>query len=160
MARKSLIGLKVVDKDGLELGYIDEEEQDFVKVSEGAIFGDWLRLHRTFLGDIGGKEVVLLDSLQSLIEDLIVKDCRGRALGVVRDIVAAGDVVDHIIVEAGKGKFLFVTLEDINTIGTDIALDITREEVAKEQKEKGLADRLRNWAGRSPETKAKKRYRK
>jgi len=126
---KALLGKRVVDTDGLELGFVDEVSRDELRVGEGP-FSEWLRIGRNYIGDIG-EEVRLLEPLQELLQDVEVLDSSQKSIGWVTDVIATGDVVDGIIVKGPRGN-LFVLLEDICSIGGTLTLDITLAELRKQ----------------------------
>jgi hypothetical protein len=126
---KALIGKRVVDTDGLELGFVDSVTEDELTVGEGP-FSDWLKIKRNYIGDVGD-EVRLLEPLQELLQDVEVLDSTKKSIGWVTDVIATGDVVDGIIVKGPQGN-LFVLLEDICTIGGTLTLDITMAELRKQ----------------------------
>jgi sporulation protein YlmC with PRC-barrel domain len=128
-ADKALLGKRVVDTDGLELGYVDEVSKDELTVGEGP-FSDWLKIRRNYIGDVG-EEVRLLEPLQELLQDVEVLDSEGQSIGWVTDVIATGDVVDGIIVKGPRGS-LFVLLEDICSIGGTLTLDIPLAELRKQ----------------------------
>lgn len=126
---RDLVGKRVVDTDGLELGFVDEVTGDELKVGEGP-FRDWLKIRRNYIGDIG-EEVRLLEPLQELLQDVEVIDSLGKTVGWVTDVIATGDVVDGLIVKSPRGN-LFVLLEDICSIGGTLTLDIPLAELLKQ----------------------------
>ncbi len=126
---RALIGRKVVDTEGLELGFVDEVSSDELTVGEGP-FSEWLRIKRNYIGDIG-EEVRLLEPLQEMLHDIEVIDSDGKSVGWVTDVIATGDVVDGLIVRSPRGN-MFVLLEDICSIGGTLTLDITRLELMKQ----------------------------
>jgi len=126
---RALVGKRVVDTDGLELGFVDEVTKDELKVGEGP-FSEWLRIKRNYVGDIG-EEVRLLEPLQELLQDVEVIDSDKKSIGWVTDVIATGDVVDGIIVKSPRGN-LFVLLEDICSIGGTLTLDIPLSELRKQ----------------------------
>ena len=133
----ALIGKRVVDAEGLELGFVDEVEGHELKVGEGPM-SEWLRIPLSFVGETGD-EVKLLEPLQELLKDVEVFDSAGRSIGWATDVIATGDVVDGIIVKSPEDSH-FVLLEDLRTIGGVITLDITLErlrELEGERKRKG-----------------------
>jgi hypothetical protein len=129
-ADRAMTGKRVVDGDGLELGFVDEIHGDNITVGEGP-FGDWLKITRSYVGEIDD-EVHLLEPLQDLLEDLEVVDSKGRNIGRVREVVATGDIVDGLVVETEGGE-LYVLLEDICCIGGDLSLDIPYEKLIKQE---------------------------
>ncbi len=126
---RSLLGKRVVDTDGLELGYVDDISKTELTVGEGP-FSDWLKIQRNYIGDIG-EEVRLLEPLQEMLQDVEVFDSAQKSIGWVTDVIATGDVVDGIIVKGPRGN-LFVLLEDICSIGGTLTLDITLAELRKQ----------------------------
>jgi sporulation protein YlmC with PRC-barrel domain len=122
----ALIGKRVVDTDGLELGYVDGVRGDELRIGEGP-FSEWLLLPMSFVGGVG-EDVQLIEPLQELLKDVEVFDSRGRSLGWVSDVMATGDVVDGIIVKS-PGDSHFVILENIRSFGGTITLDITLEQL-------------------------------
>jgi sporulation protein YlmC with PRC-barrel domain len=125
----SLMGKRVVDTDGLELGYVDDVSEDELTVGEGP-FSEWLKIQRNYVGDVG-EEVRLLEPLQELLQDVEVIDSAQKSIGWVTDVIATGDVVDGLIVKGPRGN-LFVLLEDICSIGGRLTLDITLAELRKQ----------------------------
>ncbi|MBM4249016.1 MAG: hypothetical protein FJ149_06210 [Euryarchaeota archaeon] len=126
---RTLLGKRVVDTEGLELGFVDEVTKDELKVGEGP-FREWLKIKRNYVGDIG-EEIRLLEPLQEMLQDIEVIDSLGRTVGWVTDVIATGDVVDGLIVKSPRGN-LFVLLEDIRSIGGTLTLDIPLAELRKQ----------------------------
>jgi len=56
---RAMMGKRMVDGEGLELGFVDAIHGENITVGEGP-FGDWLKINRSYVGDIGD-EVHLLE---------------------------------------------------------------------------------------------------
>ena len=130
---KALVGKRVVDTDGLELGYVEGVQGDELKIGEGP-FSEWLLLPMNFVGGVG-EEIQLIEPLQELLSDVEVFDSKGQSLGWVSDVMATGDVVDGVIVKSPDDSH-FVILENIRSLGGTIALDISLEQLKGQQGER------------------------
>ena len=118
----SLVGMAVVDPDGIELGYVSAEEGDFLVIGEGS--SGILRLGRRFLGSVADK-VTLKGPLVEILAGLNVVDNEGEFIGVVRDTVEAEDVLDSLIVEDEQGEMVTVLLEDVRSIDEWVELSVS-----------------------------------
>lgn len=123
---KALLGKRVVDTEGLELGYVDGMQGDELKIGEGP-FSEWLLVPLSFVGEVG-EEIQLIEPLQELLKDVEVLDSSGRSVGWVSDVMATGDVVDGIIVKS-PGDSHFVLLENIRSLGGTITLDTSLKRI-------------------------------
>ncbi len=128
MARKgqSLVGMVVVDPDGIELGYVSAEEDNFLVIGDGST--GILRLGRRFLGAVADK-VSLKGPLVEILAGLNVVDNEGEFVGVVRDTVEAEDVLDSLIVEDEEGEMVTVLLEQVRSIDEWVELSVSGDEV-------------------------------
>jgi sporulation protein YlmC with PRC-barrel domain len=122
-----MIGKRVIDSEGVELGVVSKIEDDFVEVSEGLF--DELLLRKDYIGREEEEEVILRDTVFNLLSGLKVEDCQGAELGVVKETVSAGDVLDTLIIETEDDKLFFIVLEEIYKIADIITLDIDAKEV-------------------------------
>ena len=121
---QSIVGLPVVDSDGIELGYVSSEQGDFLVLGEGS--AGTLRLARRFIERIQDK-IFLTGPMAEIFAGLNVVDNEGEFVGIVRDTVEADDLLDSLIVEDESGQMLNVLLEDVRTIGEWIELSVPGE---------------------------------
>lgn len=127
MGHSDMIGKRVVDSEGIELGYVSKTEEKFIEVSEGP-FGELL-LAKDYIGSEQEEEVILRDTVFNLLSGLKVEDSKGEDIGVVKETVSAGDVLDTLIIETKDNKLVFIVLEEIYKIANTISLDIDAKEV-------------------------------
>lgn len=122
-ARKgtSLVGMPVVDTDGIELGYVSSEESNFLVLGEGS--SGVMRLGRRFVGGVTDK-VTLTGPAVEIFAGLNVVDNDGEFVGVVRDTVEAEDLLDSLILEDEQGEMLTVLLEDVRSIDEWVELSV------------------------------------
>ena len=118
----SLVGMAVVDPDGIELGYVSSEEENFLVIGDGS--SGILRLGRRYLGSIADK-VTLRGPLVEILAGLNVVDNEGEFIGVVRDTVEAEDVLDSLILEDEQGEMITVLLEDVRSIDEWVELSVS-----------------------------------
>ena len=121
-----MIGKRVVDSEGVELGFVSKIEEEFVEVSEGPF--DELLLSKKYIGT-EKEEVVLRDTVFNLLEGLKVEDSNGEKIGEVKETVSAGDVLETLIIETYDNKLVYIVLEEIYKIADTISLDIDAKEV-------------------------------
>jgi len=120
----TLVGSAVVDSEGVELGYVVAEEDRFLVIGEGTI--GKLRLGRRFIERIADR-VLLKAPAVELFTGLNVVDAQGEFVGVVRDTVESGDLLDSFIVEDEEGEMVTVLLEDVRSIDEWLELDVASE---------------------------------
>ncbi len=123
---QSLVGMAVVDTDGIELGYVSAEEENALVLGEGS--AGLLRLGRRYLGSISDK-VNLKGPLVEILSGLNVVDNEGEFVGVVRDTVEGEDTLDSLIVEDESGEMVTVVLEDVRLIDEWVELKVTGDEL-------------------------------
>ena len=123
---QSLIGMAVVDPDGIELGYVSAEEENFLVLGEGS--AGLLRLGRRYIGGLG-ESVTLKGPLVEILAGLNVVDNEGDFVGVVRDTVEGEDVLDSLIVEDEQGEMVTVVMEDVRSIDEWVELKVSGEEL-------------------------------
>lgn len=138
-----MIEKRVVDSDGVELGVVSKVEDELVEVSEGLF--DELLLSRSYISKDEGEEVILKNSLQNLLAGAVIIDSKGERLGLVKETINAGDILDSLILETEDKNLLFITLEEIYKIDKNITLDIDSEEVKYRQKTHTLMDHIKHY---------------
>lgn len=121
---QSLVGLAVVDPDGIELGYVSAEEDNFLVIGDGS--SGILRLGKRFLGSVADR-VTLKGPLVEILAGLNVIDNEGEFVGVVKDTVEAEDVLDSLIVEDEQGELVTVLLEDVRSMDEWVELSVAGE---------------------------------
>lgn len=114
--------MPVVDPEGIELGYVSVEEENFLVIGEGS--AGILRLGRRFIGSIADK-ILLKGPLVEILAGLNVVDDEGEFVGVVRDTVEAEDVLDSLIIENEQGEMVTVLLEDVRAIDEWVELSVS-----------------------------------
>jgi len=122
MVDHGMIGKRVIDTEQIELGVVSKVEDDYIEVSEGLF--DELLLDKSYIGKEEEKEVILRDKIHILLSDMEVVGSDGERIGIVKETVAAGDVLDTLIIETEGNKLLFITLEEIYKIDEKMTLDI------------------------------------
>jgi len=126
--RRSLVGMAVVDPDGIEVGYVSAEEPSALVLGEGA--AGILRLGRRYIGRIEDK-VILKGPLVEILSGLNVVDNEGEFVGVVRDTVEAEDVLDSLIIEDERGEIVTVLLEDVRSIDEWVELSVPADRLGE-----------------------------
>ena len=116
--------MAVVDTDGIELGYVSSEEENFLVLGEGS--EGLVRLGRRYIGSISDK-VNLRGALAEIFSGLNVVDNEGEFVGVVRDTVEGEDVMDSLIIEDEQGEMVTVLLEDVRSIDEWIELKVSAD---------------------------------
>ncbi len=122
----SLVGMPVVDPDGIELGYVSSEEESVLVLGQGS--EGLLRLGRRYIGSISDK-VNLKGTLAEIFSGLNVVDNEGEFVGVVRDTVEGEDVLDSLIVEDEQGEMITVVMEDVTGIDEWVELKVSGDEL-------------------------------
>lgn len=122
MIDHGMIGKRVIDTEQIELGVVSKVEEDYIEVSEGLF--DELLLNKSYIGKEEEKEVILRDKIHTLLSDMEVVGSDGERIGSVKETVAAGDVLDTLIIETVGNKLVFITLEEIYKIDEKMTLDI------------------------------------
>ena len=73
--------------------------------------------------------VVLNGPAAEMFSGLNVIDSGGEYVGIVRDTVESGDILDSLIVEDEEGTMLVVVMEDIQLIDEWVELRITADDM-------------------------------
>ena len=118
---RSLVGMTVVDAEGVEVGYVSGEELNVLVLGEGS--AGRLRLGRRFVSGVVDR-VTLKGSAASIFAGLNVIDSDGEFVGIVRDTNEADDVLDSFIVEDEEGTMVNVLLEDVRAIDEWVELSV------------------------------------
>ena len=118
---RSLVGMTVVDAEGVEVGYVSGEEPNVLVLGEGS--AGRLRLGRRFVSGVVDR-VTLKGSAASIFAGLNVIDSDGEFVGIVRDTNEADDVLDSFIVEDEEGTMVNVLLEDVRAIDEWVELSV------------------------------------
>ncbi len=124
----SLIGLPVVDADGIELGYVSAEQENVLVLGEGAT--GILRLGRRYVDRIEDK-VLLKGPVVEIFSNLNVVDSEGEFVGVVKDTVEADDLLDSLIIEDESGELVTVLLEDVRSIDEWVELSVSGDSLGE-----------------------------
>ncbi len=103
---RSLVGMAVVDTDGVEVGYVSAEEPNVLVLGEGS--SGRMRLGRRFVAQILDR-VTLTGSAAEIFTGLNVVDSDGEFVGVVKDTMEAEDVLDSFIVEDEQAEMVTVS---------------------------------------------------
>ena len=125
-----LIGRQVVDSEGVELGYVSTEDEQYLTIAEGPV--GHLRLGRRFIASATDR-IVLKGPARDLFTGLNVVDNAGEFLGIVRDTMEVEDTLDSILIEDEGGEMLAVLLEDIKQIDEWVDLDVGADDVYAKQ---------------------------
>ncbi len=130
MVHRGMIGKRVVDTEGIELGVVSKVEEDCVEVSEGLF--DELLLNKMYIGKEEEEQVILKDKIHNLVEGMEVDGSDGERIGIVKETIYAGDILDTLIIETDDRNLFFITLEEIFKIDKKMTLDIDLETVKKD----------------------------
>jgi len=117
----SLVGLAVVDTDGVEVGYVSGEEPNALVLGEGS--AGRMRLGRRFVRGVVDR-VTLSGAASEIFAGLNVIDEEGEFVGIVKDTMEADDVLDSFIVEDEAGEMVTVLLEDVRSIDEWVELSV------------------------------------
>src|SRR5881296_202902 len=118
---RSLVGMAVVDGDGIEVGYVSGEETNTLVLGEGS--GGRMRLGRRYVSGVADR-VTLRGPAAEIFAGLNVVDSDGEFVGIVRDTNEADDVLDSFIVEDESGEMVNVLLEDVRSIDEWVELSV------------------------------------
>ncbi|HEX9339909.1 MAG TPA: hypothetical protein VF992_01885 [Thermoplasmata archaeon] len=121
---RSLVGMAVVDSEGVEVGYVSVEEPNALLLGEGS--SGRMRLGRRFVAEILDR-VTLKGPAAEIFTGLNVVDSEGEFVGVVKDTMEAEDVLDSFIVEDEQGEMVTVLLEDVRSIDEWVELSVSGE---------------------------------
>jgi len=119
---RSIVGMAVVDTDGVEVGYVSGEEPNVLVLGEGS--SGRMRLGRRFVAQILDR-VTLTGSAAQIFTGLNVVDSDGEFVGVVKDTMEAEDVLDSLIVEDEQAEMVTVLLEDVRSIDEWVELSVS-----------------------------------
>lgn len=125
-----MIGKQVIDSDGVEIGYVVDADSRFLRLAEGPI--GHVGLGRRFVKQIIDK-VVLGGPASEIFSGLNVIDSSGEFVGVIKDTVESGDVLDSLIVEDEEGGMLVVVMDDISIMDEWVELRVSAEELEQKQ---------------------------
>lgn len=135
MVHRGMIGKRVIDTEGIELGVVSKVEEDCVEVSEGLF--DELLINKTYIGKEEEEQVILKDKIHKLLDGMEVEGSDGERIGIVKETIYAGDILDTLIIETDDKNLFFITLEEIFKIDKKMALDIDLETVKKDGRLEG-----------------------
>lgn len=122
----SLVGMVVVDSEGVEIGYVAAEEAQALVLGEGS--SGRMRLGRRFLGGVVDR-ITLSGPAAEVFTGLNVIDAEGEFVGIVRDTMEADDVLDAFLVEDESGEMLSVLLEDVRLIDQWVELSLRGDDL-------------------------------
>ncbi len=125
---RSLIGLPVVDADGIELGYVSAEQDNLLVLGDGST--GLLKLGRRYVDRIEDK-VFLRGPAVEIFFGLNVVDNEGEFVGVVKDTVEADDILDSLIIEDESGEMVSVLLEDVRSIDEWVELSVSGDSLGE-----------------------------
>lgn len=125
---RTVIGLQVVDSDGIELGYVSQEVPEALVLGEGT--SGVLRLGRRYVERIEDR-VYLKGPLAEIFANLNVVDNEGEYVGVVKDTVEGEESLDALIVEDEQGELVDVAVEDIRSIDEWVELSVSGDDLSE-----------------------------
>ncbi len=102
----------------------------FLKLAEGPI--GQVGLGRKFVRQVTDR-VTLSGPASEIFAGLNVIDSSGEFVGLVKDTVESGDVLDSLIVEDEGGGMLVAVMEDISAIDEWVELRISGDELSEKQ---------------------------
>lgn len=120
----------MTDSDGIEVGYVMDADEKFLKLGEGAL--GHIKLGRKFVSGVTDK-VVLAGPAATIFSGLNVIDSDGEFVGIVRDTVESGDILDSLILEDEEGGMLVALMEDILAIDEWVELRISGDGLSEKQ---------------------------
>lgn len=125
---RSLVGLPVVDSNGVELGYVSAEQDSVLVLGDGST--GLLKLGRRYVERIEDK-VFLKGPVVEIFSGLNVVDNEGEFVGVVKDTVEADDILDSLIIEDESGEMVSVLLEDVRSIDEWVELSVSGDSLSE-----------------------------
>lgn len=143
---RGILEKRVIDSEGIELGVVAKDLDEYVEVSEGLF--DELLLKKSFIGKEEEEEVILKDNIHNLLVGLDVVDSKDEIIGKILEEIMAGDVLDTLIIQTQDSDVLFITLEEIYKIDEQMKLDIDLEEIKYRQKTHTPRDHIKHYLER------------
>ncbi|HYS99384.1 MAG TPA: hypothetical protein VEO20_01845 [Thermoplasmata archaeon] len=119
---RSMVGMAVVDSDGIEVGYVASEEPNVLVLGEGS--SGRMRLGRRYVSGVV-ERVTLKGPAAEIFAGLNVIDSDGEFVGIVRDTMEAEDVLDALIVEDEEGGMVTVLMEDVRSVDEWVELSVS-----------------------------------
>ena len=107
-----------------------DADSRFLRLAEGPIGN--VGLGRRFVKQVTDK-VVLGGPASEIFSGLNVIDSSGEFVGIIKDTVESGDVLDSLIVEDEEGGMLVVLMEDISVMDEWVELRVSAEELEEKQ---------------------------
>jgi len=107
-----------------------DADSRFLRLAEGPIRN--VGLGRRFVKQVTDK-VVLGGPASEIFSGLNVIDSSGEFVGIIKDTVESGDVLDSLIVEDEEGGMLVVVMEDISVMDEWVELRVSAEELEEKQ---------------------------
>jgi sporulation protein YlmC with PRC-barrel domain len=135
MVHRGMIGKRVVDPEGIELGVVSKMKENCIEISEGLF--DELLLNKTYIGKEEEEQVILKNKIHNLLAEMEVLGSDGERIGIVKETVSAGDVLDTLIIETDDKNLFFITLEEIYKIDEKMTLDLDLEALKKDGRLEG-----------------------
>lgn len=120
----------MTDSDGVEVGYVNDVDEKFLKIGEGSL--GQIKIGRKFISMVTDR-VVLNGPAATIFSGLNVIDSDGEFVGVVRDTVESGEVLDSVILEDEEGNMLVAVMEDILAIDEWVELRISGGDLHEKQ---------------------------
>ncbi len=117
-----MVGMAVVDSDGIEVGYVASEEPNVLVLGEGS--SGRMRLGRRYVSGVV-ERVTLKGPAAEIFAGLNVIDSDGEFVGIVRDTMEAEDVLDALIVEDEEGGMVTVLMEDVRSVDEWVELSVS-----------------------------------
>ena len=130
MTHGGMTNKRVIDTEGVELGVVSKVEDDCIEVSEGLF--DQLLLSRKYIDVEEETEILLKDTLYNILEGMNVVGSDDGDIGIVKETVTAGDVLDTLIIETVDKKLFFITLEEIYKIDENLKLDLDMKQIEED----------------------------
>lgn len=140
-----VLGKEVIDADGRFIGitekvFIHPSNLDFIGISvDKGFLRKGFSIGKDYIERIASHAVFLKISVSYEIRGLRVFDKNGKELGKVAGLalVGSGNDIDAISVSSGTGRNISVPSKMIETMGYNIILNTTREEILSIQENKG-----------------------
>ncbi len=123
---QSLVGMAVVDAEGVEIGYVAAEEPQALVLGEGS--AGRMRLGRRFVSGVVDR-ITLSGPAAEVFTGLNVIDSEGEFVGIVRDTMEAEDMLDAFLVEDESSEMLTVLLEDVRLIDEWVELSVRGDDL-------------------------------
>jgi len=117
------VGKAVVDPNGVELGYVQEADEQYLKMSVAG-----LQLGRQFVERVLDK-VFVRGRWSEILSGMNIVDNTGEFVGVVKETVEDGYNLKSLVLEDEEGEKVTIALESVRAIDNWIELHVGQGEI-------------------------------